>query len=92
MWCFTQLCAEAEADSQGSPARTEGCIQAELKLVSPPWFTEPGNPRRFDLPHPRPAIRDGLDNPLSPAMHHAVELPFARAIPKVGPPGEPNHG
>ena len=34
MWCFTQLCAGAEADSQGSPARIEGCIQVELTLVS----------------------------------------------------------
>ena len=34
MWCFTQLCAGAEADSQESPARVEGCIQVELTLVS----------------------------------------------------------
>ena len=34
MWCFTQLCTGAEADSQESPARTEDCIQAELTLVS----------------------------------------------------------
>ena len=34
MWCFTQLCTGAEADSQESPANTEGCIQAEMTLVS----------------------------------------------------------
>lgn len=51
MWCFTQLCAGAEADSQESPARIEGCIQVELTLVSRPHVVRKNMLKLFVHPY-----------------------------------------